>query len=188
MGLDRLRHGVGHEYDAPQCREFGAPLIRAVRQQHQLVIDRIERRMDALEPVTDPRQAAEQFLAELLPLDDERREENVVWLASPRAMVDPDLRECSDNGYDLLRSGCHRWVVALTGADADVELETTGSSPCSTASPSTPRCGRRMPPPTGCARRWRGTRIPSPADRRPETLLRCDHRVGNLGDVLLLWM
>lgn len=91
----------------------------------ELVVERIEQRLAALPPAEYPRQAAERFLAELLPLDDERREENEVWLAfTARAMVDPALRECGDKGYDALRAGCRRWVVELAGDRADVELET----------------------------------------------------------------
>jgi hypothetical protein len=81
-----------------------------------LVVERIEQRLDALPPDDDTRAAAERFLTELLPLDDDRREENAVWLAfTARAMVDPALRECGDKGYDALRAGCRRWVVALAG-------------------------------------------------------------------------
>jgi hypothetical protein len=90
-----------------------------------LVVERIEQRLDALPPDDDVRAAAERFLTELLPLDDDRREENAVWLAfTARAMVDPALRECGDKGYDALRAGCRRWVVALAGDRVDVEVET----------------------------------------------------------------
>ncbi len=89
------------------------------------VVDRIERRLDALDPTGDPRLAAERFLGELLPLDEERREENEVWLAfTARALVDPELRECSKKSYDALRAGCRRWVTAIGGDDIDIDLET----------------------------------------------------------------
>lgn len=89
------------------------------------VVDRIESRLDALDPTGDPRRAAERFLAELLPLDEERREENEVWLAfTARALVDPELRECSEKSYDALRAGCRRWISAIAGDDIDVDLET----------------------------------------------------------------
>src|SRR5688572_30708249 len=54
------------------------------------VFERIESRLARLEPGSDPRRRAERILAELLPLDDERRAENEVWLSfTSRAMVDP---------------------------------------------------------------------------------------------------
>ena len=46
--------------------------------------------MAALEPVADPRRAAERLLGELVPLDEERRAESEVWLAfTGHALVDP---------------------------------------------------------------------------------------------------
>ena len=47
----------------------------------QLVGDRARARVAALEPAADPRRRAEQLLAELVPLNDERRAESEVWLA-----------------------------------------------------------------------------------------------------------
>jgi len=89
------------------------------------VVERITDRLDALDPTGDPQALAERHLLELLPLDDERREENEVWLAfSARALVDPDLRECADRSYDLLRDGCRRWVLAIAGERVNLDLET----------------------------------------------------------------
>jgi hypothetical protein len=63
-----------------------------------------------------------------LPLDAERQAENDVWLAfTARALVDPELRALRDEAYDLLRSGCQRWVQQLVppGASApEIDLET----------------------------------------------------------------
>jgi AcrR family transcriptional regulator len=88
------------------------------------VVERIERRLEALDPAGDPRMTAERFLLELLPLDKARQEENLVWLAfTARALVDPELRECAERSYDALRAGCHRWVTAIAGDRVDVELE-----------------------------------------------------------------
>jgi AcrR family transcriptional regulator len=88
------------------------------------VVDRIEDRLGALDPTGEPRDGAERFLRELLPLDDERREENEVWLAfTARALVDPELRACAETSYDALRAGCRRWVTAIAGNHVDVELE-----------------------------------------------------------------
>ena len=92
------------------------------------VIDRIESRLARLEPESDPRRRAERVLAELLPLDDERRAENELWLAfTSRAMVDPALRDLRDEGYDALRAGCRAILTDLSAAGlapADVHTET----------------------------------------------------------------
>ena len=92
------------------------------------VIDRIETRLAALEPEPDPRRRAQRVLAELLPLDDERRAENDVWLAfTTRAMADPALRALRDEGYDALRAGCQAIVTDLAAAGlapADIRAET----------------------------------------------------------------
>jgi len=90
----------------------------------QMVIERIEGRLAKLDPDAEPRQAAERFLSELLPLDAERRAENEVWLAyTARAQVDPALRALRDEGYDLLRRACFRCTVALAGPRSDNDLE-----------------------------------------------------------------
>lgn len=92
------------------------------------VIDRIEARLARLEPDPDPRRRAERVLAELLPLDDDRRAENAVWLAfASRAMVDPALQALRDEGYDALRAGCRAIVTDLSAAGLappDVPAET----------------------------------------------------------------
>ncbi|TCN30549.1 TetR family transcriptional regulator [Kribbella orskensis] len=91
------------------------------------VIDRIESRLARLEPEPDPRRRAERVLAELLPLDDDRRAENEVWLAfTSRALVDPALRALRDEGYDALRAGCRAMLTDLSAAGlapADVPAE-----------------------------------------------------------------
>ncbi|MEU4389811.1 TetR family transcriptional regulator C-terminal domain-containing protein [Kribbella sp. NPDC023855] len=88
------------------------------------VVERIEGRLGALDPAGDPRATAERFLLELLPLDKERQEENLVWLAfTARALVDPELRECAERSYDALRAGCRRWVAAIAGDQVEVEVE-----------------------------------------------------------------
>jgi hypothetical protein len=80
-----------------------------------------------LQQPDDPRQAAEQVLAELLPLDPERQAENEVWLAfTARALVDPQLRALRDEAYDLLRDACGRWVRLLLprgASELDIDME-----------------------------------------------------------------
>jgi AcrR family transcriptional regulator len=81
------------------------------------VIDRIESRLGGLPPEPDPRRRAERSLLELLPLDDERRAENEVWLAfTSKAMVDPALSAERDEGYDALRAACRALVADLSAA------------------------------------------------------------------------
>lgn len=97
----------------------------------QMVVERIEARVSALEPPADPRRAVEQRLHELLPLDKERRAENEVWLAfAARALVDPQLRARHVEVDEELRMAC---VAALEelgsdgrlrpGLDLDLEAE-----------------------------------------------------------------
>lgn len=115
LSMGSLRHYFGTQSEL---------LIFAMR----MVMDRIGRRVGGLPIPDDPRRAAETVLLELLPLDDERRAENEVWLAfTARALVDPALRALRDEGYDLLRSTCLRWVRQLIGPTrprGDVDLET----------------------------------------------------------------
>ena len=88
------------------------------------VVDRITDRLEALDQTGLPQEVAERHLLELLPLDDERREENEVWLAfTARALVEPELRQCAERSYDLLRAGCHRWVIAILGSEGNIDLE-----------------------------------------------------------------
>lgn len=83
----------------------------------RIVIDRIESRLARMPPEPDPRRRAQRVLAELLPLDDERRAENEVWLAfTSQAMADPALRAMRDEGYDALRAGCQALVGGLSAA------------------------------------------------------------------------
>ena len=83
-----------------------------------------------LEPPADARRAVEQRLHELLPLDEERRAENEVWLAyAGRALVDPQLRAHHEEVDGALGAAC---LVALRELDEagrlrsglDLELET----------------------------------------------------------------
>ncbi|MFI9560958.1 TetR/AcrR family transcriptional regulator [Nonomuraea endophytica] len=79
------------------------------------VIERIDTRIAALETGGDPRERAERVLAEVLPLDPERRAENEVWLAfTAQSMVDPSLRSVRDEGHRALRAGCREIVSTLT--------------------------------------------------------------------------
>jgi AcrR family transcriptional regulator len=82
-----------------------------------LVVERIEGRIAALGRAADPRQAVEQVLYELLPLDDERRAENEVWLAfTARALIDPELRVQHAEVHDALHRACASAVETLAAA------------------------------------------------------------------------
>jgi AcrR family transcriptional regulator len=95
----------------------------------QMVVERIEARVGALEPPADTRQAVEQRLHELLPLDEERRAENEVWLAfAGRALVDPRLRARHEEVDEELRGACLGALQELDSAGRlrprlDLELE-----------------------------------------------------------------
>lgn len=88
----------------------------------------IRSRIESLELSAEPRQAAEQILAELLPLDEQRRGESEVWLAfTTRALVDPALRALRNEAYDELRDACRQVAGRLLGtarsSEKQVELE-----------------------------------------------------------------
>ena len=95
----------------------------------QMVVERIEARVGALAPPADPREAVEQRLHELLPLDKERRAENEVWLAfTGRALVDPQLRARHEEVDEELRRACLGALEELGRAGRlrprlDLELE-----------------------------------------------------------------
>ena len=96
----------------------------------QMVVERIEARVGALEPPADARRAVEQRLHELLPLDEERRAENEVWLAfSGRALVDPQLRARHEEVDSELRVAYRRALEELRSGGRlrpglDLRLET----------------------------------------------------------------
>ena len=86
----------------------------------QMVVERIEARVGALAAPADPREAVEQRLHELLPLDKERRAENEVWLAfTGRALVDPQLRARHEDVDEELGSAGR----LRPGLDLELEAE-----------------------------------------------------------------
>jgi AcrR family transcriptional regulator len=93
----------------------------------ELAAEQIRQRVVALELADDPRRAVEQLLSELLPLDDERRAENEVWLAfTARALIDPQLRERQAEIDDALRAASLRAVEMLglpAGRERTLEAE-----------------------------------------------------------------
>jgi AcrR family transcriptional regulator len=97
----------------------------------QLVGDRARDRIRALDFAPGPRNAAEQLLHQLVPLDDERRAESEVWLAfTGNALVDPDQRAIHRRIHDQLRGACASALTVLADAGQtsdgfDLDLETT---------------------------------------------------------------
>jgi AcrR family transcriptional regulator len=90
----------------------------------QAVDDRVRARLAALDRDPEPKRAARQVLHELLPLDDERRAENEVWLAfTARAMVDPSLRDLHDRVDEALRAAYVGIAEALGLDDPQLEAE-----------------------------------------------------------------
>jgi BetI-type transcriptional repressor, C-terminal len=65
-------------------------------------------------------------LHELLPLDDERRAENEVWLAfTARALIDADLRAQHNDVHDALHRACASAIETLAaGGRADAGAAT----------------------------------------------------------------
>jgi AcrR family transcriptional regulator len=92
----------------------------------RLVVERIEARIAALDRSAEPRRSVEQVLHELLPLDDERRAENEVWLAfTARALIDRELRAQHDEIHDALHAACASALETLAAAGrANTELQT----------------------------------------------------------------
>lgn len=86
----------------------------------RLVVERIEGRIAAIDQAADPREAVEQVLHELLPLDDERRAENEVWLAfTARALIDPALRDQHNEVHAALHQACASAIQTLAAAGND---------------------------------------------------------------------
>jgi AcrR family transcriptional regulator len=87
-----------------------------------LVVERIEARVADLPATTSRRRSVEQRLQQLLPLDEERRIENEVWLAfTAHALVRRELRDVWDEVHRVQRDACALAVEQLGAADVDVE-------------------------------------------------------------------
>lgn len=90
----------------------------------ELVTRRVADRVAALPRAHGMVAQAEQLLAQVLPLDGDRRVEMQVWLAfSMRAAVDPALRPLRDESHQRLRELCVDIAQALGAADATLEGE-----------------------------------------------------------------
>jgi AcrR family transcriptional regulator len=118
-------------WSAGALRHYFSSQLELLAFAMQLVVDRVEDRVAALDPPVEPRRGVEQRLHQLLPLDDERRAENEVWLAfTGRALVDPELRARHEEVDQALRTACARALEELgnagrlrPGLDAELEAE-----------------------------------------------------------------
>ena len=86
--------------------------------------ERLTDRLAALPPAATPLEAAAAMLAELLPLDDERRREAEVWLAFiVRARVDPELRALGEQVDATVRELVRQALAPLELADVELAVE-----------------------------------------------------------------
>lgn len=78
----------------------------------------------ARDAAATPLDAAEGVLAQILPLNDERRREAEVWLPFvARARVDPDLRELGERADATLRDIVRQALEPLDPADLELAIE-----------------------------------------------------------------
>ncbi|WP_394616610.1 TetR/AcrR family transcriptional regulator [Lentzea sp. JNUCC 0626] len=100
----------------------------------EFLIESIDRRVfehvRARKDPADVRRPGERVLSEVLPLDDRRRDEAVLWLAfATAARTRPSLLPHAERLYDGLRALCHRALTVMSKAGTiaathDLALET----------------------------------------------------------------
>ncbi|WP_245744288.1 TetR/AcrR family transcriptional regulator [Lentzea fradiae] len=79
--------------------------------------DRVAAHVRSLDDRSDPRRPAERVLSEVLPLDERRRDEAVLWLAfATAARTRPSLLPHAERLYDGLRWLCLRAVSLMAEA------------------------------------------------------------------------
>lgn len=119
-GIDRASvRAVADEagWSAGALRHYFASQSELLAFAMRLVVERVDARIAALDRAPDPREAVEQILYELLPLDEERRAENEVWLAfTARALVDRELRAQHDEIHDALHQACASALESLAAS------------------------------------------------------------------------
>jgi DNA-binding transcriptional regulator YbjK len=105
-------------------------IIFAVEALIQSIDQRVMEHVHSLEDSTDVRRPAERVLSEVLPLDDRRRDEAVLWLAfATAARTRPSLLPHAVRLYDGLRQLCRRALTVMAeagtvAAGLDITLET----------------------------------------------------------------
>ncbi|MDX8035941.1 TetR family transcriptional regulator C-terminal domain-containing protein [Lentzea sp. BCCO 10_0856] len=105
-------------------------IIFAVEALIQSTDQRVMDHVRSLAGRTDLRRPAERVLSEVLPLDDRRRDEAVLWLAfATAARTRPSLLPHAERLYDGLRALCRRALTVMSeagtaAAGLDIALET----------------------------------------------------------------
>lgn len=105
-------------------------IIFAVEALIHSIEQRVYRHVQSLDDPADLRRPAERVLSEVLPLDDRRRDEAVLWLAfATAARTRPSLLPHAERLYDGLRVLCRRALTVMSesgtvAAGLDIALET----------------------------------------------------------------
>lgn len=116
---------IRHYFDS-----HDAMIIFAVEALIHSIDERVMAHVRSLAGVSDLRRPGERVLSEVLPLDDRRRDEAVLWLAfATAARTRPSLLPHAERLYDGLRALCRRALTVMheagtVSAELDVELET----------------------------------------------------------------
>ncbi|MFD4670593.1 TetR/AcrR family transcriptional regulator [Lentzea sp. NPDC058450] len=116
---------IRHYFDS-----HDAMVIFAVEFLIASIDERVMTHVRSLRDKDDPRRPGERVLSELLPLDDRRRDEAVLWLAfATAARTRPSLRPHAERLYDGLRTLCARALKVMSEAGTiaaahDLALET----------------------------------------------------------------
>ncbi|MEU4704577.1 TetR/AcrR family transcriptional regulator [Nonomuraea dietziae] len=106
-------------------------MVFAMQAMNERVVRRLLEHVEKLETTDDRLPLVESMLAELLPLDERRREEATIWLAfATAARTRPELRPHAEESYDGLRrlvfkvlDGARRSARLREGTDLAVEVE-----------------------------------------------------------------
>ncbi|HEX7304920.1 TetR/AcrR family transcriptional regulator [Lentzea sp.] len=104
-------------------------IVFAVEALIHSIDERVFAHVKAMKDRTDPRRPGERVLSEVLPLDERRRDEAVLWLAfATAARTRPSLLPHAERLYDGLRQLCLRAVTVMAeagtiAASLDLRLE-----------------------------------------------------------------
>ncbi|HUQ61914.1 TetR/AcrR family transcriptional regulator [Lentzea sp.] len=104
-------------------------IVFAVEALIHSIDQRVLAHVKAMKDRTDPRRPGERVLSEVLPLDERRRDEAVLWLAfATAARTRPSLLPHAERLYDGLRQLCLRAVTVMAeagtiAASLDLQLE-----------------------------------------------------------------
>ncbi|GLY49620.1 TetR family transcriptional regulator C-terminal domain-containing protein [Lentzea sp. NBRC 102530] len=121
---------IRHYFDS-----HDAVVVFAVEFLIESIDQRVFEHVKSMRDPTDPRRPGERVLSEVLPLDDRRRDEAVLWLAfATAARTRPSLLPHAERLYDGLRRLCRRVLAVMSEAgtiapahDLDLESERLAS-------------------------------------------------------------